>query len=58
MALAGTTGGIGSGLIVAATSFAALGLAGGLVALALVPTLLVSRSATAASGQVGAGGAA
>jgi MFS family permease len=43
VALAGATGGIGSGLVVAATSFAALGLAGGLVALALVPTLLVSR---------------
>ncbi|MCZ2829160.1 MFS transporter [Modestobacter sp. VKM Ac-2986] len=43
VALAGAVGGLGSGLVVAATSFAALGLAGGLVALALVPGLLVSR---------------
>ena len=48
VALAGATGGIGSGLVVAASSFAALGLAGGLVALALVPTLLVSRTRSAA----------
>jgi MFS family permease len=46
VALAGTTGGFGSGLVVAATSFAALGLAGALVALALVPSLLISRSRT------------
>jgi MFS family permease len=44
VALAGATGGIGSGFMVAATGFAALGLAGGLVALALVPGLLLSRS--------------
>jgi MFS family permease len=54
VALAGATGGIGSGLVVAATSFAALGLAGGLVALALVPSLLISRSGTAAAEPVGA----
>jgi MFS family permease len=45
VALAGATGGIGSGLVVAASSFAALGLAGGLVALALVPSLLVAGRA-------------
>lgn len=50
VALAGATGGIGSGLVVAATSFAALGLAGGLVALALVPSLLVSRRPPAPTG--------
>ncbi|SNR92421.1 MFS transporter [Blastococcus mobilis] len=55
VALAGATGGIGSGLIVAATSFAALGLAGGLVALALVPSLLVSRSRAAAAEPATAG---
>ena len=43
VALAGATGGIGSGLVVAGTSFAALGLSGGLVAVALVPALLVTR---------------
>ncbi len=43
VAVAGAAGGIGSGVVVAATSFAALGLAGGLVALALVPSLLLSR---------------
>ena len=43
VALAGATGGIGSGLVVAASSFAVLGLAGGLVALAVVPTLVVTR---------------
>ena len=58
VALAGATGGIGSGLVVAATSFAALGLAGGLVALALVPSLLLSRSAAAAPEPVRAGGSA
>lgn len=47
VALAGATGGIGSGLVVAAAGFAALGLAGGLVALALVPTLLLSRAGEA-----------
>jgi MFS family permease len=45
VALSGAVGGIGSGVVVAATSFAALGLAGGLVALALVPSLLVARPA-------------
>ena len=45
VALAGATGGIGSGLVVAASSYAALGLAGGLVAFALVPSLLVLRAA-------------
>jgi MFS family permease len=58
VALAGTTGGIGSGLVVAVTSFAALGLAGGLVALALVPSLLLTRSATAAAEPVATGGSA
>jgi MFS family permease len=53
VALAGATGGIGSGLVVAASSFAALGLAGGLVALALVPTLLVSRSRTGGPAPAG-----
>ncbi|MEU2350329.1 MFS transporter [Modestobacter sp. NPDC049651] len=49
VALAGATGGIGSGVVVAASSFAALGLAGGLVALALVPSLLLSRPKGAAT---------
>ncbi len=58
VALAGATGGIGSGLVVAATSFAALGLAGGLVAVALVLALLVSRPRTADGGSVPAEGPA
>lgn len=41
VALAGATGGIGSGLVVAGSSYAILGLAGGLVAVALVPALLL-----------------
>lgn len=55
VALAGATGGIGSGLIVAASSFAALGLSGGLVALALVPSLLFLRPKTAAAEPAPAG---
>ena len=49
VSLAGATGGIGSGLMVAASSFAALGLADGLIALALVPSLLLGRSRTIAA---------
>ena len=45
VALAGATGGLGSGLVVAVAGYAALGLAGALIALALIPTLLVSRRA-------------
>ena len=50
VALAGATGGIGSGLVVAAGSFAALGLSGGLIAVALLPALLLTagRSGPAA----------
>ena len=55
VALAGATGGIGSGLIVAASSFAALGLADGLIALALVPSLLLGRPGTAAAEQAPGG---
>jgi MFS family permease len=58
VALAGATGGISSGLLVAATSYAALGLAGGLVALALVPTLLLTRSRTPVAHLLNAGGSA
>jgi MFS family permease len=47
VALAGATGGMGSGFVVAATSYAALALAGGLLALALVPVLLVAGRAAA-----------
>lgn len=51
VALAGATGGLGSGVVVAGTSFAALGLAGGLVAAALVPALLVARPSAPAAGR-------
>ena len=50
VALAGATGGIGSGLIVAAGSFAVLGLSGGLVAVALLPTLLLTADRSRTSG--------
>lgn len=40
VALAGATGGMSSGFVVAATSYATLSLAGGLLALAIVPLLL------------------
>lgn len=53
VALAGATGGIGSGLVVAASGFAALGFAGGLIGFALVPFLLVSRAARPAAVGVG-----
>lgn len=43
VALAGATGGLSSGVVVAVASYAALGLAGGLLALALVPALLAGR---------------
>jgi len=43
VALAGAAGGISSGIVVASTSFAALSIAGGVVALALVPVLLRAR---------------
>ena len=46
VALAGATGGISSGFVVAASSFAVLALAGGALALALLPllTLPVART--------------
>jgi MFS family permease len=60
VALSGAAGGLGSGFVVAGTSYAALSLAGGLLALLLIPALIVERrtdartlepaSATSASG--------
>jgi len=44
VALAGAAGGLGSGLVVASTSFAVLALAGGVLALALLPLLLRAGS--------------
>jgi MFS family permease len=49
VALSGATGGMTSGFMVAATSYAALSFAGGLLALVLIPLLLAERRATAAS---------
>jgi MFS family permease len=46
VALAGATGGISSGFIVAGTSYATLSLAGGVLALAMLPLLLVAREPT------------
>ncbi|WP_291383232.1 MFS transporter [Demequina sp.] len=44
IALAGATGGVLSGVVVAGTSFATLALGGGVVALLLVPVLAVTRA--------------
>jgi MFS family permease len=43
VALSGATGGMASGFVVASSSYAALSFAGGLLALALIPALLVER---------------
>lgn len=42
IALAGSTGGLGSGLIVAGTSYSTLGLLGGVAALAMIPLLFAA----------------
>lgn len=44
IALAGSTGGLGSGLIVAGTSYSTLGLLGGVAALAMIPLLFAAPS--------------
>ena len=44
VALAGATGGIGSGFVVAGASFPALSLAGGLLSLVLLPALVAART--------------
>lgn len=43
VALSGAAGGIASGFVVASSSYAALSFAGGILALALIPVLLVER---------------
>lgn len=53
VALAGATGGISSGFVVATTSYQALALAGGLLALAVLPLLLAGRDPTPGSGSDG-----
>ena len=52
VALAGATGGMASGFVVAGTSFAVLSLAGGVLALAMLPLLLASRAPAASSPPV------
>ncbi len=52
VALAGAAGGMGSGFVVAETSYAALSLAGGLLALALLPLLLTTRTPTPPPGEL------
>lgn len=47
MALAGATGGLSSGFVVAAASYPALALAGGTLALAVIPLLLAARQPVA-----------
>jgi MFS family permease len=49
VALSGATGGMLSGFVVASTSYAALSLAGGLLALALIPALVTERRTLAPS---------
>jgi MFS family permease len=44
IAIAGASGGMASGLVVATTSFSTLALAGGLVALALLPAVAITTS--------------
>ncbi len=44
LAMAGATGGLGSGVVVAGSSFAVLGIVGGLIGLALLPLLLAVRT--------------
>ena len=44
ISLAGATGGMGSGFVVAAASYATLSIGGGILALALVPVLLAGRA--------------
>ncbi len=46
VALSGAAGGMASGFVVASAGFAALSLAGGLLALVLIPALLVERRAS------------
>ena len=43
VSLAGATGGLGSGFIVAGSSYATLGLVGGLLGLAILPLLIAYR---------------
>ena len=50
VALAGATGGLSSGFIVAGTSFATLSLLGGALSLALLPLLLAAREPRAPAG--------
>ena len=45
MALSGATGGMASGFVVAGSSYAVLSLAGGVLALALIPALIAERRA-------------
>ena len=47
VALAGATGGMSSGFVVASAGYAALSLAGGLLALAMLPLLLAAREPSA-----------
>ena len=48
IALAGATAGLSSGLIFAATSYATLALAGGLLALVIIPIAAAARAAPSA----------
>jgi len=55
VALAGATGGISSGFVVAGASYAALSLAGGLLAVALIPLLLATGRPSAPASPLPAG---
>ena len=49
VALSGASGGIMSGVVVASTSYTVLGLAGGALALALVPVIVMTQTAQSAA---------
>lgn len=51
VALAGATGGIVSGVVVATASYAALALAGGFIALAIIPAAVAANRSTPAAAQ-------
>jgi MFS family permease len=58
ISLAGATGGMSSGFVVATASYAALSIASGLLALALVPVLLAARRRAAPEPATAVGGLA
>jgi len=52
IALAGAAGGLSSGLIVTATSYAALTLAGGFLALLIIPIAAIARGTRTSQAEI------